>query len=115
MSPVSVERIRELVQVMAAGSPSDDDCVDAACALKHSEATLEDSFRLSDQLTDWINRVGPVLKNLLDAYERRVRSSCTSESELVAEPWKCAEWIAAKSVLDDKPVAVVELNICTAK
>lgn len=32
--PVSVERIQALIVIMAGGQPSDDDCVDAGCALK---------------------------------------------------------------------------------
>lgn len=89
-------------------------CTCPAESAQHEAArirqTLADSFRLSDPLADWINRAGPALKDLLDAYERRVRSVCANEAELAAEPWKCTEWLAAKAVLDDKPVAVVEVT-----
>lgn len=39
---VSSARIEELIVIMAGGNPSDDDCVDAGCALRQSAALVEE-------------------------------------------------------------------------
>lgn len=67
-----------------------------------------------DKLADWINLVAPALADLLSAYERRVRSDCASQQDLDAQPWRCAEFIAAESVLAGKPVNVVDVLVATS-
>jgi hypothetical protein len=62
VSPVSVTRIEELIAIMAGGSPSDDDCVDAGCALKemlhgvHAQVWFylqTENKRLKDEIADY--------------------------------------------------------------
>ena len=39
------------------------------------------------------------LMELMKAYERRVRSDCTSQADIDARPWECAEYRAAADYL----------------
>lgn len=39
------------------------------------------------------------LKEMMAAYERRIRSDCTSQSALAAQPWRCAEFCQAERAL----------------
>jgi hypothetical protein len=64
---------------------------------------------MSGALADWINMAAPAMQNMMDAYERRVRSDCTP-GQIGKKPWECAEYIAAKCAVDSKPVAVVIIN-----
>lgn len=41
MSPVSDNRIQELIRILAGGNPTDDDCVDAGCALQELRDQLD--------------------------------------------------------------------------
>lgn len=52
---------------------------------------------------DWGNAASVALRNLLEAYERRIRSLCTTPEELAAKPWECAEYLEARRALVDKP------------
>lgn len=60
-------------------------------------------------LADWCNVAGDALRSLLDAYERRVRSSCTTDADLASEPWRCAEYVQAEQALNTKPSPSVEI------
>lgn len=42
------------------------------------------------------------LRDLMAAYERRVRSDCKTPEDLAKEPWRCAEYIAAEKALGMK-------------
>lgn len=46
-----------------------------------------------------IERGGFCLAEMMQAYERRIRSDCKSPDELEKRPWECAEYIAASSYL----------------
>jgi len=39
------------------------------------------------------------LIGLMAAYERRIRSDCTTPEALAAKPWECAEYCAARDAL----------------
>lgn len=52
-----------------------------------------------------------VLREMMQCYERRVRSACTTPEELAKEPWRCSEYVRAERVLageypfpDDEPL-----------
>ena len=64
----------------------------------------------SGKLADWINAARPRIINLMQCYERRIRSLCNSDTELKAEPWRVAEYVSAERLLDEQPVAIVEIN-----
>lgn len=51
--------------------------------------------RLADELDDF--RVA--LREMMDAYERRVRSDCTTPQQLQGQPWRCREFIVAEELL----------------
>lgn len=72
-------------------------------------ADLEHLMDESDKTTAWANRVRPVVKELMLAYERRIRSACTTPEELANEPWRCMEYVAAEALLREQPVWVVSL------
>lgn len=38
------------------------------------------------------------LQNMMDCYERRIRTDCT-EAQLKLEPWKCSEYRAAERAM----------------
>lgn len=61
----------------------------------------------SGKFFDWGNAASVAMKNLLDAYERRIRSLCTPE-QLEKKPWECAEFIDATRILDAKPNWVID-------
>ncbi len=74
-------------------------------ALQRLAELAEDSSHLiveSGKFFDWGNAAGVALNNLLDAYERRIRSECTPE-QLEKKPWECMEYIEARRVLEAKP------------
>ena len=58
-------------------------------------------------LADWCNTAGDALRSLMGAYERRVRSACTSSADLDARPWRCAEYVQAEDALAIKPTPSV--------
>jgi hypothetical protein len=39
------------------------------------------------------------LQAMMDAYERRVRTACRSEADLMREPWRCSEYVAAEEAI----------------
>lgn len=63
----------------------------------------------SGKFFDWGNAASVALKNLLDAYERRIRTDCTPE-QLALKPWECMEFIEARRILDAKPNWVFTLS-----
>ena len=40
-----------------------------------------------------------VIMELMQAYERRVRSDCTTQEQIDKRPWECAEYIKAADYL----------------
>ena len=44
-------------------------------------------------------KLAACLRALMLAYERRIRSDCTTSEELAKEPWRCAEYVAAEDAL----------------
>jgi hypothetical protein len=89
------------------------DWIDAGYTSKTAHGVGNDqrdwALRQGDALADWCNRSAKALKAMMGAYERRIRSLC-DPAQIVAEPWRCAEFIEAERALADKPVAVVEVS-----
>lgn len=52
-----------------------------------------------EKLVKVIERQSFVLMELMQAYERRVRSDCKTQEELDKRPWECAEYRAAADLL----------------
>lgn len=48
-----------------------------------------------------VERLEGALREMMAAYERRVRSSCSTPAELDARPWRCLEYVAAESLLSE--------------
>lgn len=69
------------------------------------------ALRQGGILADWCNLAGDALKSLMQAYERRVRSSCESIEDIEKKPWRCAEYVQAEDALRTKPVPVVEIEV----
>lgn len=44
------------------------------------------------------DKLETALRNMMAAYERRIRSECTTE-QLAKEPWRCAEYVAAEQAI----------------
>jgi len=65
-------------------------------ALRAQLAAAEQDAR---GLVKAIERGGFCLAEMMQAYERRIRSDCKSPDELGKRPWECAEYIAASSYL----------------
>lgn len=68
------------------------------------ESKLREANRVIDAagaLSDWINRAKPAIRELLMAYQRRIRSDCTTPEQLAAEPWRCSEYIIAEAILNE--------------
>lgn len=40
-----------------------------------------------------------VLMEMMKAYERRIRSDCTTQEQIDKKPWECAEYLAAADYL----------------
>lgn len=74
----------------------------AVLAALSATTTSDHLLTESGKFFDWGNAASVALKNLLDAYERRIRSLCTPE-QLETKPWECAEFIEARRVLAEKP------------
>lgn len=49
------------------------------------------------------------LREMMLAYERRIRSLCTPE-EIAKEPWRCAEYIEAERLLKLPPFKLLMSN-----
>lgn len=64
---------------------------------------LNFALEAGDVIADWCNVAGDALRNLMGAYERRIRSLCSSTEEIAKEPWRCAEYIEAERALASKP------------
>ena len=73
-------------------------------------ADLEHLINESDKTFAWANRVRPVIQALMLAYERRIRSLCSTPEELAKEPWRCMEYIAAETLLQEQPFWVVTIS-----
>jgi hypothetical protein len=84
--------------------------VDEREMLIQKVADLEHLMNESDKTFVWANRVRPVIKELMLAYERRIRSLCSTPEELANEPWRCMEYIAAETLLSEQPVWVVTIS-----
>lgn len=82
----------------------------ALAEAKRDAKRLEGLLDECEKLSDWVNAAAPALKNMMDAYERRIRTDCTLE-QIERKPWECAEYIAAKAMLSKKPIAVVEITV----
>ena len=54
-----------------------------------------------------VPNVETALRGLMAAYERRIRSNCTTPDEIAKEPWRCAEYVAAEqaAALHTRPPA----------
>jgi len=68
------------------------------------EGKLREANRVIDAagaLSDWVNRAKPAIRELLMAYQRRIRSDCTTPEQLTAEPWRCSEYIVAEAILNE--------------
>ena len=50
-------------------------------------------------LADKYERGAYVLMEMMQAYERRVRSDCRTPEELAKRPWECREYLAADEFL----------------
>lgn len=56
-------------------------------------------IEVAGKLTVAIERGAYVLAQMMQAYERRIRSECTSQEQIDKRPWECAEYVAAASYL----------------
>jgi hypothetical protein len=65
----------------------------------HAISALADQRdALQDRLTDaerQRDRARYCLMEMMQAYERRIRSDCTTPEQLAAKPWECAEYVSA--------------------
>jgi hypothetical protein len=83
--------------------------VDERETLIEKIADLEHLLDESDKTVAWVNQARPVIQELMAAYERRIRSLCTTPEELAKEPWRCMEYIGAETLLREQPTWVVTL------
>lgn len=67
-------------------------------------------FDQSAILSNWCNTAGSALNELMDAYERRIRSDCHSQEDLDKQPWRCSEYLQAMRALLSKPVPFVTFD-----
>lgn len=44
-------------------------------------------------------RLSEALRQMMLAYERRIRSDCSTPEQLAAKPWECGEFIYAQRAL----------------
>lgn len=72
-------------------------------------AKFDWALRQGDVLADWCNLAEGALRDLMTAYERRIRTDCTAE-DLRMKPWRCYEFVQAENVLEKKPIAVIEVS-----
>lgn len=49
-----------------------------------------------------VEQLEGALREMMAAYERRVRSDCKTEAQLAAAPWRCLEYVAAESLLSEE-------------
>lgn len=49
------------------------------------------------------DQLAQALREMMAAFERRVRSDCKTEDELAAAPWRCLEYVAAEQLLSEDP------------
>ncbi len=61
-----------------------------------------------------MNSMEQALRDLMMAFERRIRSECTPE-QLQQEPWRCWEYIAAENALASLSAARVPPDTEKAK
>lgn len=47
-------------------------------------------------------RLETALRDMMAAYERRVRSECRTLTDLQHEPWRCMEFVAAEQALQSR-------------
>jgi hypothetical protein len=59
----------------------------------------ESHLASAQKLAKVIERQSFVLMELMQAYERRIRSDCKTQDELDKRPWECAEYRAAADLL----------------
>lgn len=60
---------------------------------------LDEAKAVAVRLTIALERGMFVLAEMMQAYERRIRSDCTSQEQLDKRPWECAEYRAASEYL----------------
>lgn len=53
----------------------------------------------SEQHQQALDRACYVIMELMQAYERRIRSDCATPEQLASKPWECAEYIKAERFL----------------
>jgi hypothetical protein len=46
-----------------------------------------------------LERTAYCLMRMMQAYERRVRSDCTTQEQIDKRPWECAEYVEAAALL----------------
>ena len=79
------------------------DCTDGGAQFCAGCYTMtEDS--LGDYVSFWdydrhLSRGMFVLMEMMQAYERRVRSDCTTPEQIAAKPWECMEYLRAAEYL----------------
>lgn len=56
---------------------------------------------LADNPIGLVPELERVLRNLMGAYERRIRSLCETPQQLERQPWRCAEYTAAENALSN--------------
>ena len=62
-------------------------------------AELDEAKAVAVKLTIALERGFFVLAEMMQAYERRIRSDCTSQEQIDKRPWECAEYVAAADYL----------------
>lgn len=67
-------------------------------ALLHFRREVEVLKRDAADLAKVIERGGYCLTQMMNAYERRIRSDCTPE-QIEKRPWECAEYVEARAYL----------------
>lgn len=67
-------------------------------ALLHFRREVEVLKRDAADLAKVIERGGYCLAQMMNAYERRIRSDCTPE-QIEKRPWECAEYVEARAYL----------------
>ena len=69
-------------------------------AVSASDVPVEESAACEIERANRVyGRGAHTLMELMKAYERRVRSDCTSQADIDARPWECAEYRAAADYL----------------
>jgi hypothetical protein len=97
--------------------PGQQDCEWCRATPSASEVPVEESAACEIERANRVyGRGAHTLMELMKAYERRVRSDCTSQADIDARPWECAEYRAAADYLRKTwPRAADELDRLNAQ